>query len=188
MRDVETETLWSHLLGKGMRGELKGVQLEVLPGTTTTWAEWKERHPETTLLGMSRTARRYNEEVWRKPERFVYGVHLGADSPSPAVTIGKLQKESLVQFEAAGKKMLVTYAKHGSRAQAFERILDGKEIQFAVAEGERMKDRATSSTWDVVTGECLKGKLQGKKLTILPGTISYRTAWEQFFPKGEVIE
>jgi hypothetical protein len=40
----------------------------------------------------------------------------------------------------------------------------------------------------VFTGECLGGKLKGTVLSILPGTISFRTAWEAFFPEGRIVE
>ena len=49
-----------------------------------------------------------------------------------------------------------------------------------------MKDAATGSRWDVVTGKCVAGQLKGKRLRPQPGTISYREAWKTFFPKGEL--
>ena len=188
MRDVETGSLWSHLLGKSMRGRLKGTELEILDGVMTTWGEWKERHRGTTVLGMSRTAKCYNERVWRKPDRFVYGVHLGAGKPSPAVSLKKLQAEQIVNVEAAGKSMVVTYAKSGSRAQAFERVVDGKTLSFKNADENVMVDDATGSKWNATTGICVEGRLKGKKLAPYPGTVSFREAWKNFFPDGKIVE
>ena len=188
MRDIETGSLWSHLLGKCMEGELKGTELKLLPAAMTTWAEWKKRHPATSVLGMSRTAQRYNEKVWSNPGRYVFGIPLGAARASPAVAIEKLMSVHVMNLDAAGEAVVVTFAPEGQRAQAFDRKLGEKIFKFETAGNGRMTDRTTSSTWDAVTGECVAGKLKGKKLMLRPGTISYRQAWKAFFPKGKIAE
>ena len=43
--DHPTETLWSQLLGQGIKGSLKGTLLDVLPATVTTWRNWRESYP-----------------------------------------------------------------------------------------------------------------------------------------------
>ena len=50
MYDHQTNTLWSQFLGKGVKGELAGTELEVIPVTQTTWAAWRELHPDTLVL------------------------------------------------------------------------------------------------------------------------------------------
>ena len=50
MYDHQTRTLWSQFLGRGVEGELSGVELEVLPVTQTTWDSWKTLHPDTKVL------------------------------------------------------------------------------------------------------------------------------------------
>ena len=50
MYDHQTNTLWSQFLRKGVKGELKGVELGVVPATQTTWAAWAELHPDTLVL------------------------------------------------------------------------------------------------------------------------------------------
>ncbi len=55
MYDKKTQSLWSTLQGKPVIGPLteKEVQLEYLSVITTTWGEWKKRHPETTVLSLN---------------------------------------------------------------------------------------------------------------------------------------
>ena len=53
MQDLETETLWSHVTGEALDGELVGRYLEIIPAVHTTWAEWRAEHPETLLLKKS---------------------------------------------------------------------------------------------------------------------------------------
>ena len=74
MRDAETGSLWSHLLGEAMQGPLKGARLEVLAGVMTDWKTWRKEHPDTTVVTLPRTAREFRRELYRKPERFVLGI------------------------------------------------------------------------------------------------------------------
>ena len=50
MYDKETGTLWSQLLGEAVSGELVGTKLEFLPAVLTTWASWREMHPDTLAI------------------------------------------------------------------------------------------------------------------------------------------
>ena len=52
MFDEETKSLWSTLEGKPVVGPLagSGIELVPLPVVTTTWREWRTRHPQTTVL------------------------------------------------------------------------------------------------------------------------------------------
>ena len=49
MYDEETQSQWSQLFGKAVSGKMKGVALEKLPSTMTTWGQWKALHPKTTV-------------------------------------------------------------------------------------------------------------------------------------------
>lgn len=50
MYDRQTDTLWSHLTGKGLIGPLKGKQLKTHPSVFTTYAQWKTLFPDTLVL------------------------------------------------------------------------------------------------------------------------------------------
>lgn len=54
MFDRESMSLWSTLEGRPVVGALAGAPLllEALPIVTTTWGEWKSRHPATTVLSL----------------------------------------------------------------------------------------------------------------------------------------
>ena len=54
MYDHETKSMWSTLDGIPVVGPLvdKGIKLKPLYVVTTTWKEWRTRHPETTVLSL----------------------------------------------------------------------------------------------------------------------------------------
>lgn len=60
MYDHETRSLWSTLQGEPVVGPLvdKGISLHRRHVVTTTWGEWKKRHPETTVLSLNTGHRR----------------------------------------------------------------------------------------------------------------------------------
>ena len=66
MYDHATESLWSTLSGKPVVGELVGKDIELTPlyVVTTTWGEWKQKHPTTDVLSLNTGHRRdYGEGV-----------------------------------------------------------------------------------------------------------------------------
>ncbi|PRX54690.1 DUF3179 domain-containing protein [Flagellimonas meridianipacifica] len=66
MYDKATQSLWSTLEGEPVIGPLvgKGIRLDYLSVVTTTWGEWKKRHPDTKVLSLDTGHRRdYREGV-----------------------------------------------------------------------------------------------------------------------------
>ncbi|MEL7027672.1 MAG: DUF3179 domain-containing protein [Pseudomonadota bacterium] len=66
MYDADTLSLWNTLTGEPVVGPLvdQGVKLEFLSIVTTTWGEWRRRHPDTTVLSLKTGHRRdYGEGV-----------------------------------------------------------------------------------------------------------------------------
>ena len=52
MYDRQTDTLWNHLTGQPVVGELVGrdISLRLLPVVLTSWQEWYRQHPDTLVL------------------------------------------------------------------------------------------------------------------------------------------
>ena len=66
MYDEKTQSLWNTVWGEPVIGPLKdsGIQLEYFSVVTTTWGEWKDRHPNTSVLSLNTGHRRdYGEGV-----------------------------------------------------------------------------------------------------------------------------
>jgi Protein of unknown function (DUF3179) len=66
MYDHATKSMWSTLTGSPVVGPLvgKGIELKSLYVVTTTWKEWRTRHPATTVLSLDTGHQRdYDEGV-----------------------------------------------------------------------------------------------------------------------------
>lgn len=66
MYDKATQSLWNTHWGKPVVGPLvgKGIELEYMSVVTTTWGEWKKRHPNTSVLSLNTGHRRdYGEGI-----------------------------------------------------------------------------------------------------------------------------
>jgi len=66
MYDNATQSLWNTIEGKPVIGPLvdKGIELSSHSVVTTTWGEWKQLHPNTTVLSLDTGHRRdYGEGV-----------------------------------------------------------------------------------------------------------------------------
>ncbi len=185
MMDAETESLWSHLLGRAMRGSLLATELDIVPGEMMTWEGWLEAHPDTTVLNMSRTAGNYGLDFYREPEHFVYAWMLGGRAFS--TTIRSLLESPTLNLDLAGTSVVVTFNPESSAAAIFSRVVGDTEHHFLTTAPDRMRDVETGTTWSSVTGVALSGELAGSTLTHLPGLMSYRAAWQLFHPDGRVL-
>lgn len=66
MYDQDTQSLWNTLWGKPVIGPLaeQNIQLKRRSVVTTTWGEWRRRHPDTTVLSLNTGHQRdYGEGV-----------------------------------------------------------------------------------------------------------------------------
>lgn len=50
MVDTQTNTLWHHLRGIGIGGELAGVELEQYSANLVRWSDWRAEHPTTEVI------------------------------------------------------------------------------------------------------------------------------------------
>ena len=63
--DRETESLWSQISRQAVSGPMKGQRLAMVPTSHTTWADWRERHPDTQVLSLDTGySRNYNRNPY----------------------------------------------------------------------------------------------------------------------------
>lgn len=182
MMDSETGSLWSHLLGRAMDGQLVGSELEIVPGEMMTWEGWLAAYPDTTVLNMSRTAGNYRLEFYRGPERFVYAWMLAGQAYS--TNVASLLRSPTLNLDLMGTRVVVTFNPESSAAALFSSVVGDTPRVFLPTAPDRMRDVGTETLWNSVTGVAVDGPLEGEALTHLPGLMSYRASWAAFHPDG----
>lgn len=181
MRDLETGSLWSHILGDCQEGKLLGAQLEFMASAMVPWKEWRARHPETTVLNLSRTAGDYRLQVFSNPDPFVFGVEV--EQQPKAYPFAFLFKNNVVQETLKKTPVLVVFEPQSALAFIYRRALEDQELAFEPELTDGMlKDRATGSLWDPYTGQAKQGPQAGKTLPRLYGIVSFERAWRDFHP------
>lgn len=159
MYDQATQSLWSTLEGKPVVGPLvgKGIQMEYLSVVTTTWGEWKRKHPKTTVLSLNTGHRRdygegvaYNSyfsndalmfNVQRTDRRLknkqsILAIKL-AEAPEEIVAISTrfLRKNKVFHTQVGDRKLIVLTDKSGANRVydagtiIFEKLEDGDQVQ-----------------------------------------------------------
>ncbi len=171
--DHPTETLWSQLLGQGIKGALKGSVLEVIPSTITSWGIWRDTYPETRILSAKTLG---FDGILPDP----YGGYFSSAAPgmgSDGEIDPRLPAKSLVIGVALGENI---------KAYPLDLIRDEKIIL------DKLGDRTITVVWDedLHAGEVFWGDLSGKlqknadphptALVLVPSQLVYWFAWAGF--------
>ena len=208
MYDHQTRTLWSQFLRKGVRGELTGTELEVVPVTQTTWEAWLELHPDTLALDKGGRFRsdRYRG-YYRGPGAGVLGestsdARLGLKDMVLGVEIGGSPKaypfsilgsQPVVNDVIAGHSALVVFDPSTGTALVWDRTVDGRSLTFRL-DGEpqgvltTLVDDETNSRWMAFTGLAVSGELQGTRLKRALSHLSFWFAWKDWNPNTELYQ
>ena len=201
MQDRESETWWSQVTGRAIRGPNKGAQLEKIESVETSWEQWFTAHPETLVLAKTEevTASHY-QKYFENPERMglfraqwltekmpgktlVYGAAAGPHAV--AVTDGALT-DRVVQTDLGDVPVVVARGADGG-VRAFVARVDAEALKPAPGGGGVLVDSG-GSIWDAATGECVNGPRKGERLEAVVVTPVFWFAWSGFYPNTQVIE
>lgn len=212
--DEDTESLWSQLWTKAIRGPETGATLDVLPSRTTTWRDWSDEFPDTEVLlppPASTTVRgdvsfNYELDIYgdrdRVSERYPEYGPLGDIEWSDTrlrrrdLVLGVVIDEEAVAFsrnDVRGNDPINTTVGDGpvlvtyggdDTMFAYDRRLDGDVLTFELADGDLL---AAGSRWNRLSGRAVDGPYEGETLSAVPsqGPLFW-AAWLQFYPETAV--
>ena len=210
MYDRETNTLWSQLTGKPIVGPLVGtdVKLDIFPVALTTWGEWLQEHPDTTVLSLETgyyTPSQYQREeddqsiyfdyrenpetvfpIWNRDDRLdtkaeILG--LTVDDVSKAYPIAELQNFRILHDEVNGLDVVVIASAKSMEAQVYE----SGSMRFSLPNDadEALPDTLIGSDgtrWRVTTDALVNVENTGQTLRVRPTNISFWFGWFTFHP------
>lgn len=203
MYDHQTESLWSHILGQAVAGDLKGTQLELMAALQTDWASWKARHPDTLVINPGLFGRDGYEGYYLRPDagvlgrsnspdaklgpkEFVIGLRLAGEVKAYPFRV--LSQQPVVNDSVADIPLVVFFDKGSAAGAVFSRELDdGRRLTFEPGEGlEVAVDAETGSQWDIFSGTAVSGPLQGTQLIQIPITYAFWFGWADYHPESAV--
>lgn len=207
MFDTRTDSLWNQFSGEPVTGPLafSGIKLNILPMTVTSWADWRDRHPETTVLSLATGhLRDYRDGVtyadyFASPDLlfpavvgdesvvlrkdFVFGVRdVGAQKAWP---LDAFATEPVINDALAGRNLVLIGDASTRDVRAYERgdnsFEPGDTPDALISDGE---------TW-TIEAHALVGP-DGTQLARVPGHLAFWFGWnnhmgvesELYVPKG----
>ena len=203
MYDRETDSLWTHVDGRGIKGEFADRTLEIVPSIHATWKEWKKLYPNSLVLrkqGASRSAyTAYNRDARRMgildrrlrdkrlpgKERIV-GVR-SADA-TMAFAEKAVRKARLVEATVGSLPVVLIAPEEGSPIVTFDRRVDDRVLSFTLESGSSptLIDSETGSRWAIGDGEAIEGLLKGRRLARAPAYPAFWFGWVGYFPSTDV--
>ena len=189
MYDRDTQSLWNTIEGKPVIGPLinKNIELESHAVVTTTWGEWKDRHPSTTVLSLDTGHRRnydegvaYNEyfstdelmfnvpeldsRLKNKDEVLIVRANGYKEDPL-AISAKFLSKNKVYQDQIGNTKFVVITDKSGGN-----RVYEAKDYTFDKVKNESVKD-SNGVVW----------KVEEEQLVATNGTVLKRLPYHRIF-------
>jgi hypothetical protein len=202
MYDRATSSLWSTLTGGPVVGPLVGqrIELQTLPVVTSTWGEWRRRHPDTGVLSLDTGFERdYSEGAayrdYFATDRLMFAVpELDRRLPNKAEVLAlRIQGETLaiaadylrrhpVHHDRLGGTDLVVLTDPGGANRVFE----SSGTRFARWDGgDTVLDRA-GEVWRV-TEQALE-TADGRRQERLPAHRVFWFGWYAQFPQTRLLK
>ncbi len=205
MYDHATKSLWSTFGGTPVVGPLagKGIELKVLHVVTTTWKEWRKRHPQTLVLSLDTGHRRdYSEgAAYREyfaTDRLMFGVpKLDARLPNKAEVLAlrfpaapdeslaiaaDFLKANRVHHDRLGRQEFVVL----TDASGANRVYESGGVRFESWDGEAAARDSSGRNWKV--GEDALGGPGGRTLKRLPAHRSFWFGWYAAYPDTRLVK
>ena len=202
MYDHATKSLWSTLTGAPVVGPLagQGIELKTLHVVTTTWKEWKARHPDTRVLSLDTGHKRdYSEgAAYREyfaTDRLMFGVPklddrlpnkaevlaLRAAGEQLAIAADYLLANRIHHDRLAGRELVVL-----TDASGANRVYESAGIRFESWDGATTARDISGRSWKVSEDQ-LAGPA-GKALRRLPAHRAFWFGWYAGFPGTRLVK
>lgn len=199
MYDRQTDTLWSHVLGRAVAGPLKGAELEMVPLTHTTWKAWRDSQVGQVAVLTVRDAKgRDNYQAYYESKktgiipRAVVDERLdgkarilGVMAPglAKAYALDDLRREKVIHDNLGKHQLVIVYDEVGDSGVAF--ATTSKTERFRL-ENTQLVDSTTQSLWSPLSGVCVSGPRQGEELERADQTLAFWFGWLDHFPQTQL--
>ena len=218
MYDRETNTLWSSLLGVPVIGPLarrNDLRLEIFPVALTTWWEWLNENPDTTVLSRNTAFYRrdtYRPEdsagsayyryrtdpdtmfpVWNRDDRLgtkaeVLGISVGDNHK--AYPVSSLRALRVVNDRVGDLDIVIVSSSISSDIRVYERIGQEFHLPSTATSFDGRPSIIIDQNGDIWTAAetALVSENGSATLRRLPSNIYFWFAWFAFHPETVLYE
>lgn len=206
MYDRQTDTLWTQVDGRAVRGRLTGQQLQIVPAIHATWKEWRALYPESRVLRKRGESRSTYDDYNRNPRQLgimgrrnidnrlpgkerILGIRVG--SAAMAFPVEAVRDARMAQAAVGGVPVLLVAPGENLPVLAYERRVRSRDLNFRLetVDGRlALRDAQTNSTWEIASGKALGGPLAGAQLTRATAYPAFWFGWRGYFPSTGVWE
>ncbi len=200
MRDRQTGSLWTHFDGSVLQGPLAGTdtKLELQPIVHTTWSEWLDLHPDTTVPewdtpytdkyrdvrpGGGSVGPQFQRSLLLTDDRLADGelvLGAGVGTDFRAYVLDDFSAGLTVVEDELGGFPIVVFVDSGDDfGLAFSAAVDGETRSFSLVDGAIVDDGGT--TWDI-TGTAVSGPDAGAQLQFVTSFVTEWYGWVAYYP------
>lgn len=207
MQDEQTGSWWQQVTGQAVLGPLKGRQLRLVDHDQLSFAIWKRETARGRVLkpdeAIARRAK-YAPPDWEDrigklpvpvaaaagppvpPRTLIVGLLI--DEAAKAYPLDALQPSRVLIDTLAGIPLALVLGEDGRSIRAFERRIDGRELELVAKPGAgvaRFVDVETGSEWDF-SGRAIGGPLAGRQLRKRTILLEYWFDWKLYHRETEL--
>lgn len=196
MYDQATHSLWSTMRGMPVVGPLagKGIVLERGAVVTTTWSEWRRRHPETLVLSLDtghwRDYFATDELMFPVPvldtrlknKDEVFTVLLARHPEAPLAISAEFLSQTPVYHDAIEDTSLVVLTDPSGANRAFA----SGDVTFARYDGDRSVEDTSGMVWTM--DEHGLTAQDGRVLQRIPAQRAFWSGWHAAFPNTRLVQ
>ena len=217
MYDRATNSLWNQFIGEPVIGPLadSGIRQPFFPSVVTTWEEWLEEHPDTTVLDRNTgvyppdfyvpendpraiyydyfTSDEVMFPVWNRdvtfdPKEVVVGLSIAESAK--AYRVADLQRVRLVNDTLGGVNVVVVASPESRAGRIYER----GDTTFSLPPADEpdvspsvLVDQ-TGAGWQVTETGLVKQSEPSRTLPRVPSLTSFWFGWFQYHPETEIYQ
>ena len=215
MYDRTTNSLWNQFTGEPAVGTLVGqeIKLEILPVVVTTWGEWVQAHPDTSVLDLNTGLYRPEEyppewetwsiyypyrtspdtmfPVWRQSDRLatkgrVFGLVIDGDAR--AYPLDLLAENPVLNDRLGGEAVVLVSSGHSRGVRAYRRDANLFSINGGggATGGISMLLDQQGRSWRVEEEALVLLQDPDQRLPRLPSQNAYWFGWYAFYPNTDI--
>ena len=205
MYDKATQSLWNTIKGEPVLGPLVGkdIALQHQSVVTTTWGEWRRRHPKTKVLSLDTGHRRdygegvayheyfatdrlmfntpYNDQRLKNKDEVLALRFKSNPREQLAISAKYLKKNPIYMDKLGSQNILVLTDKTGAN-----RVYDPKGFTFKDFDGDMTATDSSGRTWTLSESKLVSA--DGQELKRLPYNRAFWFGWHATYPNSRLVK